>query len=162
MPGRMNRETTMPMLSATSPHRPLRFRVLGVAAAVAALVTVGCVPAGGGGGGGVTPPAPHTFPASFVTAKECSARIGANGGTGFWDIGRSECWSCPSGSARTIFAVNGSDACQVGGVFGNMIAAEYLGTADCPTGTFQNGSGCFACPPGTVPAGVSGSQPVCQ
>lgn len=31
---------------------------------------------------------------------------------GFYDVGTGKCWTCPSGYNRTVFAVNGSKACE--------------------------------------------------
>ncbi|MGF1625163.1 MAG: hypothetical protein ACFCVH_09780 [Alphaproteobacteria bacterium] len=64
-----------------------------------------------------------------VVAATTLQRVGRNGGHGFWDIGRGECWSCPMGSVRTVFPVNQDWACNLGGILNPSYArAEYLGT----------------------------------
>ncbi len=113
-------------------------RIKGLAVAVVAATTLlgGCIsmpppgPGGGGGGGGVTPaPTPAPTPPHLQQAPACEQRVGRNGGHGFWDIGRGECWSCPMGSVRTVFPVNQDWACNLGGILNPSYArAEYLGT----------------------------------
>ncbi len=133
-------------------------RRLGVMAALIAFAVAGCIVPQPGGGGGGGAPGPQIVPAQFSKMESCSARVGGNGGRGFWDPTQG-CWSCPSGSARTIFAVNGSDACQVGGVFGNMISAEYLGGSTCEPYEMRVGNECYICPQGR--GEVRNGQPVC-
>ena len=108
----------------------------GVAAAVlVATAALGaCVPMGPGFGigpglGGGVPPLPAPEPAPEPIANlACEQRVGANGGRGFGDVGRGECWSCPLGSARTLFPVNENWACSFGGMLSTAWApAEFLG-----------------------------------
>ena len=124
----------------------LRLVGLGAAFVLAACIVQQPPP---GGGGGVSPQ-PQPVQATYVQAYDCTQRIGQNGGQGFWDIGLSTCYSCPVGFARTIFDVRSAEACQTGGVFGQMSVAENLGGSGCPQGSFQSGTGCYACPPGTT------------
>lgn len=100
--------------------------------------------------GGGTTPQPQPVQATYMTAAECTQRVGQNGGQGFWDIGLSTCYSCPAGYARTVFDVRGNTACQTGGVFGATTYAENLGGSGCPQGSFQSGTGCYVCPAGTT------------
>ncbi len=98
--------------------------VFAAASGLSACVTVAPGNGGGGGGGGggigVNPPPSYT--------PQCTQRVGSNGGQGFWDIGLGRCFSCPAGSDRTIFDVRSNQACQSGGPFGPMMAAEDLGS----------------------------------
>ncbi len=136
---------------------------LAAAAAIASIALGACVPMapiygpnpGGGGQPGANP-----IPATYVTASECTQRTGNNGGRGFWDIGLSQCYSCPTDSARTVFDVRSGQACQSGGVFGPMTSAENLGGSGCPTGSFQSGGSCYSCPGGTR-LDTSSGAPVC-
>lgn len=98
-----------------------------VAAAVLATTLLGaCMSTGSGGGTGPQPaPAPPPPPQASLA---CEQRTGENGGRGFWDIGLQACYSCPLGSARTVFPVNENWACSFGGMFSTAWApAEYLG-----------------------------------
>lgn len=106
-----------------------RIRGLAVAVVTATSLLGACIsipapgPGGGGEGGGVTPPPPPQ------ESLACHQRVGENEGHGFVDIGRGDCWSCPLGSARTLFPVNENWACNFGGILGTSFApAEYLGT----------------------------------
>ena len=129
-------------------------------ATVAALLLVGlaaCVPTSynppppPGGQIPNPPPAPRLIEASYTTGAECSSRTGNNGGRGFIDIGLNQCYACPSGYARTIFDVRGNNACERGGPppFGTWVRAEPLGRPGCSNDSFQVGSGCYHCPPGS-------------
>jgi hypothetical protein len=104
-----------------------RSRSLAIVAIAAASLLGACVtlPAPGAGGGTTFEPLPITAPNPPQTAS-CQETVGSNGGVGFWDIGLGQCWACPAGSNRTIFDVRGSDACQFGFPFGQMVAAERL------------------------------------
>lgn len=100
------------------------------AIAIFTAATLGaCVPVGAIGTGPGPGPNPLPAPAPTPIANQaCEQRVGDNGGRGFWDIGRSECWSCPLQSARTVFPVNENWACSFGGMFSTAWApAEYLG-----------------------------------
>lgn len=65
------------------------------------------------------------------------------------------CWSCPSGYARTIFAVNGDRACEKAsstdfrGVIEHAKGTGIFGT-DCPSGQFWDiaDGKCHSCPAG--------------
>ena len=97
-------------------------------------------------------PAPRLVEAAYVSAAECASRTGNNGGQGFIDIGLNQCYACPSGYGRTIFDVRGNNACERGGPppFGTWVRAEPLGPPGCTGNSFQVGSACYQCPPGSV------------
>lgn len=100
------------------------------------------------------------------TEKACSRQIPAHYTAGtrvgphmacppgsVWDPrNQGECWKCPSGYGRNMFAaVNAWDAC---GAFGKTArSAEFLGSV-CPEGSFPdlNGS-CYTCPEDAVRTG---------
>ena len=72
----------------------------------------------------------------------------------FYDIGKGSCWTCPAGTKRTAFAVDGGKACQKVTPRQNR-KAKYVYTVDsllksCKKGTFANvGSRkCHTCPSG--------------
>lgn len=72
----------------------------------------------------------------------------------FFDVGKGSCWSCPSGSKRTVFPVDGGKACE-------RITPKQKRKADyvykvssvfksCRSGTFANAGSrsCYTCPKG--------------
>jgi hypothetical protein len=73
----------------------------------------------------------------------------------FYDpINGGSCWNCPSGYNRTVFAVNGSQACERTGQTEFSSATRrnrgsgFLGTT-CPSGQFWDPNGyCWSCPSG--------------
>lgn len=106
-----------------------RGKSLAVVAIFTAAALGACVPMApiGGGPGPLPQPGPAPAPTPIANLA-CEQRVGDNGGHGFWDIGRGECWSCPLQSARTVFPVNENWACSFGGMFSTAWApAEYLG-----------------------------------
>ena len=129
--------------------------------AAAALLLVGlaaCVPVASNPpppSGGQTPdppPAPRLVEAAYVSGADCASRTANNGGRGFVDVGLNQCYACPSGYGRTIFDVRGNNACERGGPppFGTWLRAEPLGPPGCTGNSFQVGSACYQCPPGSV------------
>ena len=71
-----------------------------------------------------------------------------------------ECWSCPSGFGRTVFAVTAANACEKGGPFGQHVKAAYKGKPGCPAGAFRNGvlDQCYSCPEGFKRSARSGDD----
>lgn len=70
----------------------------------------------------------------------------------FTDLTVPGCWSCPSGSNRTVFAVNSASACEVPARTVTSVAT-YKRPNPCPAGQFQDpvdGGTCWSCPNGTV------------
>tara|TARA_R110002110_G_scaffold117634_4_gene290682 strand:- start:4451 stop:6727 length:2277 start_codon:yes stop_codon:yes gene_type:complete len=86
-------------------------------------------------------------PAEFV-----SAALGKCPKGSFFDIGKWQCWSCPSGFKRTLAAVDSDRACskpnkKIRGKFGK---ATFMGPV-CPKGSFFDGirgGECRKCPAG--------------
>ena len=74
----------------------------------------------------------------------------------FFDLITGACWSCPSGYNRTIFAVNGSAACERPAYSSFGSASSTAGTGifgtDCPSGyVYDFGLGrCYRCPSGSA------------
>ena len=64
---------------------------------------------------------------------DCAKRYPGNYGDVVSDLTLNQCWACPPGKVRTIYAVNGSGlypACgDPGGVFDTKVPAKLLGTA---------------------------------
>jgi hypothetical protein len=73
------------------------------------------------------------FPGSFLDPR--------NGG---------ECWKCPKGFSRTIWAVTGGTACEKGGPFGQHRRATLAGKPGCPPDTWRDvlSDNCGSCPVG--------------
>jgi neutral ceramidase len=70
----------------------------------------------------------------------------------FYDLSTGDCWSCPSGYNRTIFAITGSSACEkpAYSVFTSAQSTTATGGSDCPSGyvyDFILGF-CYKCPTG--------------
>lgn len=74
---------------------------------------------------------------------------GCSGGTFFDPRNGGECWSCPGGYNRTIFAVDGDKACDKG-VFTKGVRAKFHRKTGCSKGTFFDllTAGCWSCPAG--------------
>jgi neutral ceramidase len=70
----------------------------------------------------------------------------------FFDIFTGDCWSCPTGYNRTIFAVTGSSACEkpAYSVFASAQSQSATGGTNCPSGyVYDFGLGlCYKCPTG--------------
>jgi hypothetical protein len=85
------------------------------------------------------------LPAKFESAAQGTCPQGT-----FFDIGKWQCWSCPAGYGRSIFAVDSDRACtkpdsSIRGKFG---PATYRGPL-CPAGSFHDpirGGECYSCP----------------
>jgi hypothetical protein len=71
-----------------------------------------------------------------------------------------ECWSCPSGFGRTVFAVTAGNACEKGGPFGQHAKATYKGKPGCAAGAFRNGllDQCYSCPEGFKRSAKTGND----
>ncbi len=67
----------------------------------------------------------------------------------FHDLGTGDCWSCPTGYNRTVFAVTASNACEKP-AFSQFSSATQHGAAGCAAGQFFDlGTGdCWSCPTG--------------
>jgi hypothetical protein len=64
--------------------------------------------------------------------------------------GGGECWRCPESWDRTVFPVNGNQACEKGGGF-QFAKATYVSALTCPADQifdFIDGGTCWSCPPG--------------
>lgn len=61
-----------------------------------------------------------------------------------------ECWKCPSGFGRTIWAVTAGNACEKGGPFGQHRRATLLGKPGCAPGSWRDllSDNCNSCPVG--------------
>ncbi len=84
-------------------------------------------------------------PASFVQNASIICPQGS-----FPDLGKSSCWSCPSGFQRSLSAVDTDKACQQAdpGQKGGYLAATFRGRL-CPSGSFFDpirGGECYTCP----------------
>lgn len=59
------------------------------------------------------------------------------------------CWSCPTGTVRTLFPVNGNTACEIPATTVNS-AASFRHTFPCPSGqiydALADGGSCWTCP----------------
>lgn len=69
----------------------------------------------------------------------------------FWDPRKGgECWKCPSGFRRTIFAVTAGNACEKGGPFGQHRRAMLKGKPGCVPGAWRDmlSDNCNSCPVG--------------
>ncbi len=71
----------------------------------------------------------------------------------FWDPRNGgECWSCPSGTNRTIFPVTDGKACEKPASESLQPATKHSdNTLACPSGSFfdpRNGGECWSCPSG--------------
>jgi len=88
------------------------------------------------------PPLPQARPAEFKGKAGCPEGQ-------FWDVGTGYCWSCPAGYRRTIFSVEGGDACEVP-ARSEFSSATRHGQPGCGPGQFFDlltGS-CWKCPDG--------------
>lgn len=84
-------------------------------------------------------------PASFVRNASIICPEGS-----FPDLGKSSCWSCPSGFNRSLAAVDTDKACQQSDPSqkGGYLAATFRGRL-CPSGSFFDpirGGECYTCP----------------
>lgn len=69
----------------------------------------------------------------------------------FFDLRKGgECWKCPSGFGRTIWAVTAGNACEKGGPFGQHRRATFVGKPGCAPGTWRDllSDNCISCPVG--------------
>ena len=91
---------------------------------------------------------------TFAAAKRLEANKSRCPSGSFFDIGKGSCWTCPSGTKRTVFAVDGGKACE-------RITpkqkrkAKYVYKVEsllkkCKKGTFANAGSrsCYTCPKG--------------
>jgi len=83
--------------------------------------------------------------ATFKRSRTCAA------GQIYDAIDGGTCWTCPSGSNRTVYAVNASNACEVPASTAKS-AATLKRNRTCPSGQFFDaidGGSCWSCPTGT-------------
>ncbi len=91
---------------------------------------------------------------TFAPAKRLESNKSQCPTGSFFDVGKGSCWTCPSGTKRTVFAVDGGKACE-------RITprkkrkADYVYKVDsllksCRKGTFANAGSrsCYTCPKG--------------
>jgi F5/8 type C domain-containing protein len=90
----------------------------------------------------------------FARAEKIGSPDGCESGSFKDPIYGGTCWTCPEGSKRTVFAVQGTSACEVpaGEIFAKAIQHSkgkgLLGT-DCDGGQFWDPNGyCYSCPSG--------------
>ena len=67
----------------------------------------------------------------------------------FWDIGKSNWYSCPTGYFRTLTSVDSNTACRKAPV-AQSARATNRGARGCPSGAFAHGlnGDCYSCPTG--------------
>lgn len=89
------------------------------------------------------PPRTLVSPATYKRPNPCPAgqfQDPIDGGT---------CWSCPTGTVRTLFPVNGNTACEIPATSINS-AASFRHTFPCPSGqiydALADGGSCWTCP----------------
>lgn len=92
-------------------------------------------------------PACPSVPARFEAAAVGECPAGS-----FFDLGKWECWKCPPGYKRSLYAIDSDKGCtkEDPSVKGKLGPATYRGPL-CPAGTFHDpirGGECWTCPPG--------------